>query len=213
MIEATISRCLEEPGIEVLVIDGGSSDDTVDRAENSGASVLHTERNRARQMNFGATRAKGDILIFLHSDTLLPSGFARHAASILDNPEIVAGAFRLYIGANSPSLRLIERGVNWRSRFLSAPYGDQAIFLTAQTFHSLGGYADLEIMEDFDLMRRLRKTGRIGLAAAPVTTSARRWERLGPWRTTLINQIAVVAYYIGVSPARIAKFYNRQTTR
>jgi rSAM/selenodomain-associated transferase 2 len=211
-IEATVKRCLQDSGIEVFVIDGGSSDDTVNLARRAGARVFQTKRRRACQMDYGAAQASGDILIFLHADTLLPLDFADHVVATLNRPGVIGGAFRLHIRADSLSLRLIEIGVNWRSRFLGLPYGDQAIFMKAETFHNLGGYGDLEIMEDFDLVRRLKRLGRINLAQAHVSTSARRWEELGPWRATLINQIAVTAYYLGVAPARIAKFYYRDRT-
>ena len=98
---------------------------------------------------------------------------------------------------------------NIRSQYLRLPYGDQGLFVRAQAFREIGGFAEIPLMEDFDLVRRLRRHGRIEIAPAPALTSARRWLRLGPWRTTLINQGAVAAYRLGVSPERIAKCYYR----
>ena len=121
---------------------------------------------------------------------------------------MIAGAFRLQIDGAGRWLRLIERVANLRARYLHMPYGDQAVFLRRETFESLGGFADLPIMEDYELSRRLRRRGRIELADASAVTSARRWQTLGPWRTTWINQMIVLGYHLGVSPERLARWYR-----
>ncbi len=126
---------------------------------------------------------------------------------------IVAGAFELEIKGNLRGLRLVEKLVNWRSHFLSLPYGDQAIFLRAETFWQLGGFPDLPIMEDFQLIQQLKKLGKVAIAPAKVQTSARRWQKLGVWQTTLINQLVIIAFFCGISPQRISNFYRRQNTR
>jgi len=199
--------------VEVIVVDGGSSDDTVQLAESLGVKVIAATTGRAHQMNTGARAATGDILLFLHADTILPTSFqilVRTALIKTARATPIAGAFELRIAAPLPSLRLIESSVNWRSRWLQMPYGDQAIFLKREVFDNVGGFPDLPIMEDFELMRRLRRLGRIVIVAAPVLTSGRRWLRLGVWKTTLINQIAILAYLLGVSPLQIAHWYRRQ---
>ena len=197
--------------MEVLVVDGGSHDGTVQVAQSLGVKVLSAPHGRARQMNMGAKVATGGILLFLHADTFLPAGFdamVRTALATSRGP--VAGAFKLRINAPLRSLRLIERGVNWRSRWLQMPYGDQAIFLKSEIFHAIDGFPDLTIMEDFELMRRLRRLGHIVIIPVPVLTSGRRWLRLGVFKTTLINQLVIIAYLLGVPVERIARWYRRQ---
>lgn len=165
-------------------------------------------------MNLGALSATGNILLFLHADTRLPQSFDKMVYHALSAPECdkqpVAGAFALSIDAPLQSLRVVEWGVNWRSRWLQMPYGDQAIFIKSSVFHQIGGFPDLPIMEDFELMRRLRQQGRIALISVPVVTSARRWLKLGVWQTTLINQLTIAAYFLGIPPQQIARWYHQK---
>ena len=193
--------------VEIIVVDGGSRDATRQIAEAHGARVLRTERGRARQMNAGRAAATGEVLLFLHADTQLPADYARHVRETLDRPGVVAGAFRLRIDGPDTPLRIIERMRNLRARCLQMPYGDQAIFLRAETFDLVGGFPELPIMEDFELMRRLRRRGRIGIAPSAVLTSARRWKSRGPWRSVCLNQLVVACYLLGVSPTRLATWY------
>jgi uncharacterized protein len=203
------------PNVEVILVDGGSIDDTISIAQAYGVKVISSTQGRAHQMNAGATAATGDILLFLHADTLLPLGFETMVRATLqpplegEQPAPVAGAFSLQIDDPLPSLRWIERLVAWRSRWRQMPYGDQAIFLTAATFREVGGFVEMPIMEDFELIRRLQRLGRIETLAAPVVTSARRWLKRGVWQTTFINQAIVFGYLVGVSPARLATWYRR----
>ena len=170
---------------------------------------MQASRGRAVQQNAGAESATGSTLLFLHADTRLPENFMQELFSVLDRPDVAAGAFRLGIEGAGASLRLIETVANWRSRFLQSPYGDQGLFLRRDIFESVGGFRPLPVMEDFDLIRRVRKLGRIGIAPSAVQTSARRWNRLGPWRTTLINQAMIAGYYLDLDPARLARLYGR----
>ena len=159
-------------------------------------------------MNAGARAAEGKVLLFLHADTRLPPGFEHHVLEILDRPDTVAGAFRLGIDGRFPGLRVIEWLANFRSIFMGMPYGDQAIFIAADRFHRTGGFPEIPIMEDFALMRRLRSQGRIGIARTAVSTSSRRYDESGFWRTTWINQLMIIAYLAGISPARLARWYR-----
>lgn len=193
---------------EVLVVDGQSEDRTLEVARQSGARVLTAARGRAAQMNAGARAATGELLLFLHADSRLPAGFDGEVRRLLARPDVAAGAFRLAIDPNSRALRLIAAVANWRARRLELPYGDQALFLHAGLFEDLGGFPELPLMEDFELVRRLRRRGRIAIAPRSVRTSARRWRELGVGRTTLINQLAVAAYLAGVDPASIARWYG-----
>jgi len=210
----TIAQAVESAStgadVEVIVVDGGSHDGTPQVARAMGARVVSSPAGRARQMNTGATPARGSILLFLHADTSLPVGFQRNVCEVLARPEVSAGAFQLHIAAPRRCFRWIERFVRFRSTILQFPYGDQAIFLKAQKFRQVGGFPDCPILEDYELVRRLRRTGRIAIAPMSVTTSARRWLANGVWRTTLINQICIVARRIGVSPERLAGWRGRR---
>ena len=212
-IQETLASTHLGANLEVIVVDGGSQDGTVQMAQSLSVKVLSTRGGRACQMNVGARAATGNILLFLHADTRLPAGFdamVRLSLLAADKGKApVAGAFELRIDAPLPSLRLIESGVNWRSRHLQMPYGDQAIFLTHEVFHDIGGFPELPIMEDFELMRRLRRFGRIVIIPVPVLTSARRWLKLGVLKTTLINQVAIITYLLGVPPEQIARWYRQ----
>jgi rSAM/selenodomain-associated transferase 2 len=194
---------------EIIVVDGGSADDTVQIAQDLGVKVLLSNTaNRAQQMNAGAQIATGEILLFLHADTLLPSQFDTMIRQATFG-NIAAGAFALQIDGDLWGLRLVEVGVNMRSRIFALPYGDQAIFLNAKLFKQLGGFADLPIMEDFELICRLRRRGKIAIIPAPVITSNRRWQKLGIIQTIAVNQVAIIAYLIGICPKRIAAWYRR----
>ena len=193
---------------EAIVVDGGSQDNTVELAQSMGVKVLSAPRGRACQMNRGAASATGDILLFLHADTRLPTDFDTFVRTALTQSDAIAGAFALRIDAPLWSLRLVEIGVNWRSRTLQMPYGDQAIFLRRSVFDKIGSFPELPMMEDFELMRRLRRLGQITIISSPVLTSARRWLQKGIIKTTLINQIAIIAYLSGVSPEKIKRWYH-----
>ncbi len=208
-IARSIASAAQEPNVEIIVVDGGSRDKTLQVARRQGARTLSVPAGRARQMNAGAYASSGAILVFLHADTVLPSNYAGLVRRLLASPDVVAGAFRLGIEGRRRSLRWIESGANWRSRWLRLPYGDQALFVRSRIFSDLGGYADLPVMEDYDLVRRLNRRGRVILAPEAVVTSARRWERLGVVRTTLLNQVMVTGHLLGVSPRKMAQLYRR----
>ena len=191
------------------MVDGQSSDNTVKLAGSWGADVILSPPGRARQMNTGAAAARGEIFLFLHADTHLPKHFDDYVRQILVQPGIVAGAFTLHLNETSSGMQIIAWGINCRSRYLQMPYGDQAIFLKADTFYDIGRFPDIPVMEDFELIRRLRRRGRIVLAPVSITTSTRRWKNLGPWQTTIINQALIMAYCLGIPPSRIARWYNR----
>jgi len=209
-LDLALGSTQDYTGVECIVVDGGSSDESAEVAQSRGVKVLHSPPGRARQMNAGAEVAEGRFLLFLHADTRLPEGFDGHVRQILTGSGVAAGAFQLQIDAPSARLRLIEKAANWRSRYLQMPYGDQAIFLRKELFREMGGFPDLPIMEDFQLIRRLQGEGRIVIAPAAVVTSARRWKKLGALRTTLLNQLMILGFYLGFEPARLARWYRRK---
>jgi rSAM/selenodomain-associated transferase 2 len=196
--------------VERIVVDGGSRDGTMKQALVHGARVIESVAGRSRQMNEGARRAQGDILLFLHADTRLPAGYENHVHRILGQYGTVAGAFRLAIDDPFPGLRWIEKLAHFRSVRMGMPYGDQAIFLAKDTFFRVGGFPEMPIMEDFELMRRLRRRGRIEIATAPVLTSARRYHAVGFLRTTLVNQAIILAYLSGIPPERLMNWYRKK---
>lgn len=209
-IGEVVERALEGGACEVVVADGGSADETVARARAAGARVLDAGPPcRGAQLNRGARAASGDIFLFLHADTRLPRGWREVVEAALADEHCVAAAFRLRIDAAGAGLRVVERLVAWRSRWLRLPYGDQALALRARTFRRVGGYRNWPAMEDYDLVRRLRKFGRVALVEPAVVTSARRWLRDGIWRTGARNLACVAAWHAGVSPWRIAGWRGR----
>lgn len=202
---ALIGLRVDDPGVEIIAADGGSTDNTAEQANAHGVKVLMAEPGRAKQMNAGAAAATGGILVFLHADTRLPENFTTHVRSILRNPDVAAGAFAFRLDADGRAYRILERLVNWRSRALRMPYGDQALFMKARTFRVLGGFPDLPVMEDFEMVRRLKHHGRISIAPAPAVTSARRWREHGFLKTTIRHQWLIAGYCLGVPPQRLTK--------
>ncbi len=201
----TLSRVTASPNVECIVADGGSTDATCDIARDCGATVVESPRGRATQMNAGAAAATGNVLLFLHADTLLPVGYERHVSHALSLPGVVAGAFVLsFDEPRNASLRLIERATNWRSRALQMPYGDQALFMPTDVFHAVGGYPELPLMEDYQLVRRLRNVGTVATTHTSVVTSARRWRRRGVLRATISNHLTILAFRLGVNLNRLA---------
>jgi rSAM/selenodomain-associated transferase 2/rSAM/selenodomain-associated transferase 1 len=205
-----VVRAAQGEAREVIVVDGGSRDGTCVAAGRNGATVLRSQPPRAAQMNAGALAARGRLLLFLHADTRLPREYARSVRRVLGRPGTAAGAFGFETDGTGGGLAFIEAMTNLRSRILQLPYGDQGLFMSAETFHELGGYADLPVMEDFEIVRRLRSRGRVQIAPATAVVSARRWAALGILRTTAINQLMVAGFYAGVSMDALARFYKRE---
>ncbi len=212
--EAVDSATTGDPH-EVIVVDGESRDHTAAIAKSHGAAVLTSSPGRGIQLHCGARAARGNRLLFLHADCLLPPTYTHHVQEILAQPRVAAGAFRLRIdGSHSRwSLRIIEKLVGLRCRVLGMPYGDQAMFMGADEYHRAGGFPPIPVMEDFELVRRLRKIGRVQIAPAPVLVSPRSWLTRGVWRTTLLNQFCVAAHLVGVPPDRIASWREKRRGR
>ena len=173
------------------------------RASRPDLAWVSSTRGRARQMNAGAAIARGDWLLFLHADTRLPREWPRVVERANTDARVSCGCFRFALDSAAPAARLIEIGVRLRVRVFALPYGDQALFVRREAFARLGGYSDVPIMEDVDLVLRLRETGRLYVASEEAVTSARRWEEDGWLRRTARHLSLIVRYFAGVHPERL----------
>jgi rSAM/selenodomain-associated transferase 2 len=193
---------------EVIVSDGGSGDGTVAAARAFGARVVEGPPGRGGQLNRGAAAATADVILFLHADTTLPE---RGAERIREAVAAGApgGAFFLRFDVDRPAQRLGSRLINWRTRRLRVPLGDQAQWATRETFDRLGGFRDWPILEDLDFVLRLRRLPGFTLIAEPVTTGARRFVEQGAVRTVATNWLIWILFLCGVSPQRLARLYRQ----
>lgn len=194
---------------EVIIVDGGSTDNTIAAAKSAGLQVVTSPAGRGTQLNHGVTASSGKILLFLHADTRLPDTFGQDILSLINSDHAIVGAFRLAVDGGTLLLKLIVFFANLRSTYLQLPYGDQGFFLTRENFDTIGGFPQTEVMEDFIFIRKARKNGKIVTLEKSVITSTRRWQRLGILRTTIINQLMIIGYVIGISSKKLASFYRR----
>ena len=191
---------------EIVVVDGGSSDGTLNEAEEAD-QVLSTPPGRAIQQNAGAKASRGDVLLFLHADCRLQAGGLEAIRRLLHDSRYVGGCFRQEIQAPGWKYRILERGNNARARILKWAYGDQGIFVRRSVFDELGGFPELKLMEDLYFMKRLKRAGRIAVIDPPIQISARRWQKKGLFRQTVRNWSLITLAHLGVSPNRLARFY------
>jgi len=208
--EAHLFQTLEQTGegfnVETIVVDGGSTDGTRDIARNG----LVCSGGRAAQQNFGADRARGELLLFLHADTLLPDRWDWIIRSTLADPSVVLGAFSFKVLESFPGQKFIEDTANWCSVFGGLPYGDQGLFLRKETFEKAGGFPDMPIMEDYAFARTLRHFGKVVTRPEAAITSGRRWQQHGVFKVTVINKLMIVGYHLGIPPEKLAAFYRRR---
>jgi len=194
---------------EIVIVDGGSSDDTAAIARTAGARVIAAARGRGNQLAAGAGAATGDWLLFLHADCRLSPDWGAAVAAFLMAPEPAgrAGYFDFALNDAAPAARRLERIVAWRCRVLALPYGDQGLLIARSLYRAVGGFAPLPLMEDVDLVRRLgrRRLARIG---ARCISSPQRYRREGYWRRPLRNLFCLSLYFAGVSPYRIMRLYR-----
>ena len=211
-INLTIDGILSLPYkgfIEIIVVDGSPEGDTANAIKAKNIKKLFSEKGRAKQMNKGALNSNGEVLLFLHADTLLPKDSLQRISGIMDKKGIVAGAFDLGIQSKRIIFRLIEAAASLRSRITRIPYGDQAIFIRKKYFQEIGGFKEIPLMEDVELMRRIKKAGnKIYIISDKVMTSSRRWEKEGILYCTLRNWLLVTLYYLGVKPDKLMRFYH-----
>ncbi|HEY9554026.1 TIGR04283 family arsenosugar biosynthesis glycosyltransferase [Allosphingosinicella sp.] len=190
---------------EIVVVDGGSADASAVVAEAAGARVVRTARGRGTQLRAGAETARGDWLLFLHADTRLGAGWRETAAMYMASRPGAPACFRFRLDDDAWQARIIERGVAARARLLGLPYGDQGLLVSRERYEAAGGYRDLPLMEDVDLVRRLR---RVRVLDADAITSAARWRRDGWFRRSARNAVCLGLYRAGVPVHRIARVYS-----
>jgi len=211
-INEAIARIRELDGgknAEVIVVDGSPDRETISAVSDPGVVIACSPAGRGRQMNRGAELASGAVLLFLHVDTALPLDALARVRSLLEDATIVAGAFSLGIASGRKIYRVTERYVGLRTRLTRVPFGDQAIFIRRGYFEAIGGYRNIPLMQDVELMTRIRKRGdRIGIIREKVMTSPRRWEREGIFSCTFRNWALQLSYSLGVSPERLARWYR-----
>jgi rSAM/selenodomain-associated transferase 2 len=194
------------PAAELIVVDGGSQDGTAELAGRL-ACVVRAGRGRARQMNAGAAQARGDILLFLHADTRLPAGAEATLRAALDDARVAAGAFAMRFDARGPLYAAMAHGNNLRSRLRRIATGDQAIFVRRTAFQAIGGYANIPLMEDLEIWRRLRPHGAFRLLHPPVLVSARRHRAYGPLRVLVSGWCFQILYALGMPPFALHRLY------
>jgi rSAM/selenodomain-associated transferase 2 len=217
-LPALLGDLAGEPALvrEVLVVDGDSRDATALVAALAGARVLASRPGRGVQLAAGAAASEGSWLLFLHADVRLPSDWGRVVAAAI-TAEVVdapcAWSFRLAVDDPDPALRLVELGVGLRSRWRGLPYGDQGLLLRRSLYLASGGFAPLPLMEDLEFVQRLRSHARLRLLDAALRVDARRWRRLGVWRTTWSNALLRRAWRQGVPPEDLARRYRSQIPR
>lgn len=199
-------RVFQQQGCEVIVVDGGSQDTTVDLAAGLADQVIRVEKQRARQMNAGAAQASGEFLLFLHADTRLPEQADKLVRAALQSAPW--GRFDVQIIGRSPMLAVIAAMMNWRSRWSSIATGDQALFMRRGLFQQVGGFPEQALMEDIEISCRLRKIAAPVNLSAKVATSGRRWMQHGVWRTIFLMWRLRFLYWLGVSPERLARAYR-----
>jgi len=211
--EATIKACIESARrlspFEIVVVDGGSTDRTREIAKETGAIVIRSPKGRGIQMNRGAAIAKGEILLFLHADTLMPkTGISFPSESFNGH---IGGFFKLKFDDNSLPTKLVELFANFRARLFSLPYGDQAIFIKKDVFEKVGGFKEYPFLEDIDMAMRIRKFGKLKYIPLGVVASSRRLKKgylLSPVFVSLRNVAIALLFMLGVGPSNLAKLYK-----
>ncbi len=196
------------PDAEIVVVDGGSVDASVAQARPLCDALIVASRGRARQMNAGASASHGDAIVFVHADTIVPPTFAADIASALADSAVVGGRFDVNLDDAALPYRIIGAMISLRSRLSRTATGDQAIFVRREIFDRLGGFPELELCEDLEFSRRMKRAGRVACLRSQVTTSARRWNRDGVVRTVVRMWLIRAMYLLGVPPARLKRMYS-----
>lgn len=201
-------QALRRAGHKIVVVDGGSQDQTLEACGNLADELLTSDPGRARQMNAGARKGCGEVLLFLHADTCLPEDVDARLGHFMAS-KYAWGRFDVVLSGSHSGFRVIERMMNWRSRLTGIATGDQAMFVRRDLFEKLGGFANIPLMEDVELSSRLRAQSKPYCIGSAVVTSSRRWEEKGICRTILLMWRLRLEYWLGVSPANLVKRYYK----
>ena len=208
VIAKSLQALLSLMPYEIIVVDGGSTDRTRQICDQLGVKVMTSDRGRGRQMNLGASHASGDVLLFLHVDTRLPTSALSDITAALCDSHRPGGRFDVEIDGTHWMLKIVARLINYRSRITKIATGDQAIFVRGSVFQNMGGFQDVPLMEDIAFCRALKRIGPIACLRSRVMTSGRRWESDGVWRTIIKMWTLKLCYLAGVSPHRLKRFYG-----
>jgi len=192
---------------EIIFVDGGSSDETLQILKSAGVKWIHSERGRAVQLNTGAAQSESDILLFVHVDTSLSSSHVKDMKRVMHDPSVGGGRFDVRLSGHHPAFRIIEWFINWRSRITRISTGDQAMFVRRDVFEKLGGFSEQPLMEDVELSGRLKREGKIACLRRKVVTSSRRWEKHGIARTVLLMWWLRLCYSLGANPEVLKRRY------
>jgi rSAM/selenodomain-associated transferase 2 len=194
---------------EIIVVDGGKDKNTIRMIKDKDVVLLHSKQGRGTQLNHGSQHAKGSILLFLHADTILPSNAFDIIIKTVANTSHVGGAFSLSIDSDKRRYKIISGLISYRSKITRVPYGDQAIFIKKEYFDQIGGFRNIPLMEDVELMRRIKKNrGKIQIMKLSVKTSPRRWMKEGIVYCTLRNLMIRFLFYGGVPASKLVKYYK-----
>ena len=208
-IELAIQRAWKAGADEVIIADGGSTDGTLEKLAELNCKFVSSALGRAAQMNSAAKCATGEILLFLHADNWLSEECGNQLRELFNSQSESFGGFQQRIRNDRKIFRWIESGNGLRLKWQGLIYGDQAMFIAKQLFDSLGGFPEIDLMEDFSFSKSLRRFGKPVLLEGPTFVSARRWEKVGPVRQTVMNWFFAIAYRLGASPKWISRLYGR----
>jgi rSAM/selenodomain-associated transferase 2 len=195
--------------VEIIVVDGGSSDGTFELARNLCDQCLRSPRGRALQMNTGAAAASGDILWFLHADTEAPTDCVQKIYDVFRDPKVAGGFFRIRIPSRRFVYRLTDSLAHYAGLLLQMRFGDHGFFCRRAVFREIGGFPELPLMEDAEFFRKLRQRGRIAIISSRLTSSPRRYEQIGPWRLTLTYGVIALLYFLRVPNPILARIYRK----
>lgn len=195
---------------EIIVVDGGSIDNTVEIVKKKGVMLLSSQKGRACQMNKGVEIANSDTLLFLHADTTLPENAITRIEKAMKNHKIIGGRFDVGFDDNRFIFRLIALLMNWRSRLTGIFTGDQAIFIRKSVFKGIGGYLEIPLMEDIALSKKMKRTGRVACLGDSTITSARKWKEEGIIKTILLMWFLRLLYFFKISPRFLSRIYYRK---
>jgi rSAM/selenodomain-associated transferase 2 len=209
-IEQFLKSLRERAGdVEIIVVDGGSSDGTFELARNHCHQCLRSPRGRALQMNSGAAAASGDIFWFLHADTEVPAGCTQKIYDVFRDPEVAGGFFRIRIPSRPFVYRLTDSLAHYAGLLLQMRFGDHGFFCRRAIFQEIGGFPELPLMEDVEFFRKLRQRGRIAIISSRLIISPRRYEQIGPWYLTLTYGIIALLYFLRVPNPILARIYQK----